>query len=313
MTGLASSTPAEPPPGAAASGSIPGVSVGLPVYNGARFIAEAIDSILGQSFAELELIISDNASTDSTQEICERYARSDRRVLYFRQPVNLGAPRNWNFVADKARGRYFKWASANDFVDREFIAKTSDVLESDEGTVLCYGRTWIVDESTDERQLYDGDMAVTDDRPSARFIRVCRMFRLNNALSGLFRLDMLRRTRLNQVYPASDIPLLAEMALLGRFRMLADPLLYRRIGQHSFSSLLSTAKLQELFDPQKVGGCDFRELHRQTDCFRAVVRTPMAPMEKLRSFAAVAHQAYWARRELAAELRTLLPRPLRSD
>jgi glycosyltransferase involved in cell wall biosynthesis len=94
---------------------MPLVSVGLPVYNGERYLSRALDSILEQSLSDFELIISDNASSDTTEAICRDYARRDPRIRYVRQRENLGAPRNWNFVVHEARGRYFKWASASDY------------------------------------------------------------------------------------------------------------------------------------------------------------------------------------------------------
>jgi glycosyltransferase involved in cell wall biosynthesis len=98
------------PPGAAG----PAVSIGMPVYNGAEFIRAALDSLLAQSFGDFELIISDNASTDETQTICETYARQDSRITYIRQPRNLGAVPNFLFVLRQARGRYFMWAAHDD-------------------------------------------------------------------------------------------------------------------------------------------------------------------------------------------------------
>lgn len=308
MTNISFLASAEPSPSFGYPGRAPHVSVGLPVYNGAKFLAQAIESILCQSFGDLELIISDNASTDSTQEICEGYARTDHRIIYFRKPANVGVTGNWNFVAEKARGKFFKWASANDFVDPQFLAKTLAVLEQDESAVLCYGRTWLVDETTNERQLYRYDTAVTDDRPSARFARVCRTFKLNNPQSGLFRLDVLRQTRLNRPYPASDMVLLAELALFGHFRMVPDVLLYRRIGGHTFSSRLSKREIQEVFFPDNARSVDYRELRRYLDYLQTIARTPITAIEKVRSFAAVAHQAYWARHDLLGESRVLLRR-----
>ena len=92
----------------------PLVSIGLPVYNGDRYLAEALDSILAQSFADFELIISDNASTDGTQDICETYARRDERIVYSRLPENLGAAPNYNRLVEMARGELFKWAAHDD-------------------------------------------------------------------------------------------------------------------------------------------------------------------------------------------------------
>jgi glycosyltransferase involved in cell wall biosynthesis len=93
---------------------IPTVSIGMPVYNGESYIREALDSLLAQTFSDFELLISDNASTDGTQAICETYARKDRRIRYVRQNNNLGAGRNFEYVLDHAHGKYFMWAAHDD-------------------------------------------------------------------------------------------------------------------------------------------------------------------------------------------------------
>jgi len=94
----------------------PTVSIGMPVYNGERFITEAIDSILAQTFTDFELIISDNASTDGTEAICNVYAARDSRIRYFRQSKNYGALFNFKFVLNEAQGLYFKWAATDDLL-----------------------------------------------------------------------------------------------------------------------------------------------------------------------------------------------------
>jgi glycosyltransferase involved in cell wall biosynthesis len=92
----------------------PTVSIGMPVYNGERFIREALDSILEQTFTDFELIISDNASTDGTDAICCDYATRDSRIRYLRQNENKGALFNFEFVLNEARGSFFKWAAVDD-------------------------------------------------------------------------------------------------------------------------------------------------------------------------------------------------------
>lgn len=104
------------------SGS-PSVSIGMPVYNGERFIDEAIRSILAQTFGDFELLISDNASSDATAAICARYARQDPRIRYVRQASNLGAMGNFQYLLDHARGRYFMWAACDDFWDPEWVER----------------------------------------------------------------------------------------------------------------------------------------------------------------------------------------------
>ena len=110
--------------------STPQVSIGMPVYNGEPFIQEALDSLLAQSFSDFELIISDNASTDATQAICQEYAAMDARVYYVRQPENRGAMTNFKFVLDEAAGEYFMWAAADDVWDLEWIEYLLPIVEN---------------------------------------------------------------------------------------------------------------------------------------------------------------------------------------
>src|SRR5215207_1517689 len=108
---------------------LPRVSVGLPVYNGENYLAEAIDSVLAQTYQNFELIISDNASTDSTEEICRDYAARDRRIRYFREPQNRGAAWNFNHTFELARGEYFKWVAHDDVIGPQYLARTVDQLD----------------------------------------------------------------------------------------------------------------------------------------------------------------------------------------
>jgi glycosyltransferase involved in cell wall biosynthesis len=116
------------------------VTIGLPVYNGARTIARALDCLLGQSFTDFELVISDNASSDATGEICAAYAARDARVRYIRQPDNLGAVMNFRFVLFEAQSDYFMWAAADDLWAPGFIARHLAVLEARPDVVLSQSR-----------------------------------------------------------------------------------------------------------------------------------------------------------------------------
>lgn len=97
------------------------VSIGMPVYNAASCIRESLESLLGQSYKNFELIISDNASTDNTEKICRSYAKKDKRIRYIRQKENIGAVNNFNFVLKEAQGKYFMWAADDDLWDRNYI------------------------------------------------------------------------------------------------------------------------------------------------------------------------------------------------
>ena len=116
------------------------LSIGLPVYNGELFIERAIESILAQTFTDFELIISDNASTDSTPKICEEYLNKDDRIIFVRQDKNMGGGWNFNFLLQKAVGEYFVWVAADTYLLPEFLEKNIAVLESQDKVVGCISK-----------------------------------------------------------------------------------------------------------------------------------------------------------------------------
>lgn len=124
----------------------PKVTIGMPVYNGERFIGEAIDSLLGQTFTDFELIISDNASTDSTEEICREYVAKDPRVVYWRQSKNQGAMNNFLFVLHKATGKYFMWAASDDYWSNNWLEVVVNDFNANAGTALAFGHVAAVAE-----------------------------------------------------------------------------------------------------------------------------------------------------------------------
>ena len=283
------------------SDRFPKVSIGLPVYNGERYLADAVQSLREQTFQDFELIISDNASTDRTADICQQLVSQDARVRYVRQPGNIGAVRNFDFVARAANGRFLKWSSANDRCDPAMLAKCVAVLEREEDIVLCYGRTCLIDGHDREMGLYEYDLAVEQERPSARFLEVRNRMNLNNAQNGLIRLDALRKTRLGRVYPDGDRILMAELALYGKFRLLPDVLFYRRMDAGAASHFLSERELRVFLDPESAHrGLTAYRLH--SDCFWSVLRAPISASEKLASLDFVVRSAYWDRRELWRDL-----------
>jgi glycosyltransferase involved in cell wall biosynthesis len=118
----------------------PAASSGLPVYNGAATVGRAIIALLGQTFADFELIISDNASTDATEEICRDFARRDERIRYVRQPRNRGPAANFVFVLAEARAPLFMWAAADDHWQPEFLAANVEVLRANPRVVGSVSR-----------------------------------------------------------------------------------------------------------------------------------------------------------------------------
>src|SRR5262245_45798827 len=123
----------------------PLVSIGLPVFNGEKHIQQALDSLLAQSYDNFELNISDNASTDGTEDLCRLYAAKDNRVHYYRQPRNVGLKANWRCVLQLASGEYFMWAQHDDCWSIDYISVLLDCLLAYPDAVLAAGRTLYID------------------------------------------------------------------------------------------------------------------------------------------------------------------------
>lgn len=212
----------------------PAVSIGLPVYNGERYLAEAIDAILAQTYRDFELIISDNASTDGTQAICERYAAADPRVRYDRLETNLGAAPNYNRLLDLARGRYFKWGAHDDNIRPTFLAQCVAVLDARPDVVCAYPATFVIDGEGAVMSEYRDRLDLPQETPHERLVAYLRQNFMRgtgmcNPVFGLIRTEELRKTRLIQDFPASDRSLLGHLTLLGKFVELPEPLFERRV------------------------------------------------------------------------------------
>jgi len=110
----------------------------MPVYNGEKYIRKALDSLLSQTFSDFELIISDNASTDTTQAICEEYCKCDKRISYFRQSVNIGAINNFLYVLNRSSCAYFMWVSCDDLWDKNWVEILLNNMNSE--TAISFGR-----------------------------------------------------------------------------------------------------------------------------------------------------------------------------
>lgn len=117
----------------------------MPVYNGARFIGDALRSLSSQSYQDWELLIADNGSTDNTEEICREFSRNDTRISYFRHSENIGAPLNFKFVLDRADAPYFMWAAADDVWGPEFVSSCIGRLARDPGLGMAFTGLEVID------------------------------------------------------------------------------------------------------------------------------------------------------------------------
>jgi glycosyltransferase involved in cell wall biosynthesis len=237
----------------------PRVSIGLPVYNGEKYLAETLDSILAQTFRAFELIISDNASTDGTEAICRKYAAGDPRVRYFRNAENLGAARNYNRVFRLATGEYFKWSGHDDPLAPTFLARCVEVLDRDPGIVLCFTRIRAIDAQGEEHDVGALTARTLAPKPQlgsaqahVRFYHTVVADHPQGAVFGLIRRSILARTELIGSYRSSDLTLLGELALRGRFHQIPEALQSRRFHPEQGRHVYRTRRLREVwFDPSR--------------------------------------------------------------
>lgn len=170
---------------------LPKVSVGMPVYNGVASVAGAIQSVLAQSFSDFELVISDNASTDRTEEVCRIFAEKDARIRYVRQPRNIGAEDNFLFVLTAARAPFFMWAAADDIRSPDFIERNFEFLVRNDDYVASTMRTRFVGGQFDSLQM--GDRALASNSAETRMLDFFSGWHANGAFYSLFRKDVLRQ------------------------------------------------------------------------------------------------------------------------
>jgi glycosyltransferase involved in cell wall biosynthesis len=280
----------------------PKVSIGMPVYNGEVWLQKSIESILKQTFAAFELVISDNASTDNTSEICRRFAASDSRIKYFKNDINIGANPNFNAVFRLSQGDYFKWASCNDLLDSNFLSMCVDRLDQDGECVLCYPRTKLFAEDNGPYHEYEDGCNLPQARPSERFIALLQNLKLNNIMNGLIRRRALLRTNLIENYFSSDIVLMAEISLQGKFVEIPEFLFYRRMDPRSATALMSDEEVANHYLPRNGKPMRFQQWIIHYKYFQAVLRSDIELREKASLYRYLCKNLIWARQKLARDL-----------
>lgn len=204
----------------------PLVSIGMPVYNGSRFLSAALTALVNQTFADFEVIICDDASTDDTAAICSAFMAKDRRFLYHRNPETLGAGPNFNKAFELSHGQYFKWVAHDDLIEPTYLERCVGLLLDHPDIVLCHSQT-LVDDGTRRVPLRE---LTGLDSPSVkqRFASITLAPHWALDLYGVFRADALRKTGLHRSYYGADKALLAEIVLLGRCARIPEPLFISR-------------------------------------------------------------------------------------
>jgi glycosyltransferase involved in cell wall biosynthesis len=230
--------------------AVPRLSIGLPVYNGESYLAESLDSLLGQTYAEFELIISDNASTDATAEICRHYARQDSRIRYIRQGRNIGCAPNHNFVVAEAKGELFKSASHDDVYAQSLIERCIEALDEDRQTVLVHSWSAGIDGSGTVTHLVDYPAATGSARAADR-LRSMLFDGWSDDEGGVVRMEVLRRAASHASYHFADRTFTVGLALQGPFYIISDWLYFRRYHPDQGGKLLSVRGRCANLDPRR--------------------------------------------------------------
>ena len=283
----------------------PRVSIGLPVYNGERFLAEALDALLAQTYQNFELIISDNASTDATESICWAYAARDQRIRYYRNKENLGAAWNFNRVFKLSTGELFKWAAADDICRPNLVARCLEVLDCTANAVLVCAKTGFVDEFGNSLAVQDPGWNLQTDLPHERLREIMYTGHSVNPYYGLVRSNSLSKTRLLGSYPGGDYRLLGELSLLGKFIEIPECLFLRRMHSGASSQKSGHVEWQVRFYTGRKG-YSLACLHRYFDHFITILFSQLSIGQKLSLLGSLLRVLNWSKQQIRQELISVL-------
>jgi glycosyltransferase involved in cell wall biosynthesis len=271
----------------------PQLSIGLPVYNGERYLPRTFECLRAQTFDDYELIISDNASTDRTEEICREYAAGDPRVRYSKRHKNVGASRNYNFVFRQSSAPIFKWVAADDEMAPTLVERCMEALAAAPDAVAAYTLAQHIDDDSVPVDTCAGtplQHVDWDSTPSGRFRQLLEIFRKDGGASapmfwyGVIRRNALKKTRMMGGYFSSDLVLLSELMLQGRFIEVPECLLSIRIHPESSSwaGTWTPESIQQHLDPKVKGRVRLAlEMRRYyLEYAGAVVRSKLAVADK---------------------------------
>ena len=254
----------------------PLVTVGIPVFNGEKYIRKAIDSILAQTFTNFEIIISDNASTDQTEIICKEYEKKDERIRYIRHKNNRGADFNFRFGLSKAKSKYFVWLAYDDYWESTFLEKNTIILEENHNVVGSIGivkffgikdfhikkklvfkiKNKMKRGSNDQYEKYNHVRPVSGiyEKKVSTYLR----FDQASFVYGLFRTEKLQNRMVSADQVGWDLLLILNILKDGDLHVIDEILLYRFVsGVHSGLTYFGSYKKKiisftELIFPGKI-------------------------------------------------------------
>jgi glycosyltransferase involved in cell wall biosynthesis len=277
----------------------PRVTIGLAVYNGEEFLAEAIESILGQTFTDFVLVICDNASTDSTGDICRKFASIDDRIDYHRNLTNIGGVNNETLTFKLSRSELFRLAAHDDVWEPDLLRRCVDALDSDPGAVLAYTATTKIDEHgvvLGVSTLGKG----TSPHSWKRFSDFPWRDHDSETTYGLMRSEVVRQVRPQGNYGHSDRVWLSELALRGRFVEISEPLFKKRY--HPKNVYVDIRARIAWFNPEWRGRVSLPYWQELVNYVRVIDQAPVSRLDKLRCVPTVVRWTFRFSKNLAKDL-----------
>jgi glycosyltransferase involved in cell wall biosynthesis len=218
---------------------VPRVTVGIPVYNGGALLTRTVESLLGQTFADFELLISDNASEDDTPEICREYVKKDSRVRYFRQETNKGAAANYNFLLDQARAEFFCFAPHDDYWYPRWLEGAVAVLDAVADASLVMGTIEFVDRSNTVFAVVSPPWGLDQPESAQRIKHYLETEITDHIMYGVFRTAALKGFRFGYQQTAPEKAFIFALIMAGK---IANSQVMRMKNHVSFK------KPQELYE-----------------------------------------------------------------
>ena len=267
--------------------NLPKISIGIPVYNGEKYLELALNSLLEQSFSDFEIVISDNASTDRTEEICRSFQSRDKRVVYHRNSVNIGAAGNYKKVFQLAKGEFFKWMAHDDKCSPNYLEECVKVLEEDPDIVMSFPRFVLIDEKDSTLPVIEKNTYLTPKgetistnlqrnfmsiHASDRYSAVLYDTKECYEFFGLSRRDIIEQTSKHDYFYGSDKVLLCELAMMGKIKEVLSATGFFRIHSEQSQSLKNAKERADWISPN----LNYGEFRSRIKCIQGYCRSIFA-------------------------------------
>ena len=237
------------------------ISIGLPVFNGEKFLSKKLESILSQTFTNFELIISDNASTDSTSDICKEFERKDKRIQYFRQEKTIAPILNYEYLLQKANCEYFLWTAVDDVLHQNFLEKNIEIIKNDEKIVCSISKmklfgpmTEYMDSKNENNSLFykihkkiyqktgfQNTFPVSGNYEN-RIKEYIKNIRHNQVLYGVYRTKQLKKSFVQDSFIGNDAAITFNLLKYGEIYVIDEILMQVFDGGISRSGMIEAMK-----------------------------------------------------------------------